>query len=146
MAKRNNDIVVEVMGGPNKWDLIFESFINGKKVEFSICFPAEYSSRRLITRQEVRILGLHKMEKAGKWIVYGILVDSFGNLKENIGISFRDCNFPISIPDGCFNIYFTGEYETHSRYGKIRLILPDADLSNKEAVILPEYLSSALQS
>jgi len=145
MAKRNNDIVVEVMGGPNKWGLIFESFINGKKVEFSICFPAEYSSRRLITRQEVRILGLHKMEKADKWIVYGILVDSFGNLKENVGISFHDCNFPISIPDG-FDIYFTGIYKTHDRYGEIRLILPDTDISNREAVILPEYLLNALQS
>lgn len=145
MAKRNNDIVVKIAGGPNKWDLIFESFINGKEVEFSICFPAEYSSRRLITHQEVRILGLYNTREADNWIVCGIFVDSFGDLKKNITASFRHCNFPVSIPDG-FKIYFTGTYKTYDRHGEIRLILPDPDVSNKEAVILPDYLLDAFQS
>ena len=145
MTKRKNDIVVKVMGGPNKWDLIFESFINGKKVEFSIYFPAEYSARRLMTKQEVNILGLHKTKTANRWIICGVFIDSFYNIERRIETSFRDCNFSISIPDG-FKIYFTGEYNVDNRYGEIKLILPDVDVSNKEAVILPDYLLNALQS
>jgi len=145
MAKRNNDIVVKVMGGPSKWGLVFESFINGKEEEFSICFPAEHSSRRVILPYKFRVLGLHEREKADNWIVYGIFTDPFGFLIDNIKAGFRDCNFPILILDDS-SIYFTGTYNTRYRVGKIRIILPDTDISNKEAVILPDYLSNALQS
>jgi len=143
MAKRNNDIVVKVMGGPSKWDLIFESFINGKEVEFSFYFPAEHSSRRVILPYKFRVLGLHEMEKVDNWIVYGIFTDPFGCLIDNIKAGFRDCNFRILIPSDS-SIYFTGTYDTQHRVGEIRIILPDIDVSNREAVILPDYLLDAL--
>jgi len=145
MAKRNNDIVVEVMGGPNKWDLVFESFINGKEVEFSICFPAEYSSRRVIIPYKFKVLGLHEMKKPDNWIVYGIFTDPFGCLIDNIKAGFRNCDFSVLIPSDS-DIYFTGTYDAQHRTGEIRIILPDTDVSNKETVILPDYLSNALQS
>jgi hypothetical protein len=59
MATRINDLKIRINSGPNRWNLVLESSINGKEVEFSVVFPVRYPSQRFFHTMRARISGLY---------------------------------------------------------------------------------------
>lgn len=151
MATRINDLKVRINGGPNRWSLIIESLINGKEVEFSVVFPARYPSQRFFYTMNARILGLyHKTDSEyplplDDWFISGRCNADFKEvIQKNLRLcDSAICEFELSFPEE-FPFFFTGIYNTQNRYGEIQFILPN--VSNATAIILPDYISKALQS
>jgi len=147
MTTKIEDVEFEIIDGPNRWNTVLESLIKKEEFPFVVSFQTKHPVTGALLEGHVQtlkfiIIGLHQAlydrEKnyPNSWFIFGVCEKGSKNIQKGLAL----VNFKVSLPD--YPIFFTGNYNTHLRRGKIRFILPN--VSNATAVILPYYISKAL--
>lgn len=149
MTTKIESVEFEIMNGPSRWDAVLGSLIRGEEFIFEVSFQTKHPVTGALLKGCVRklkfiIIGIHQElydreeNRPDSWFIFGVCKKGSQNIQKGLAL----VDFKIFLPDR--PIFFTGNYNTYIRKGKIKFILPN--LSNATAVILPNYISKALQS
>jgi len=152
MATTINDIEVKLTDGPNRWDTVLESLVNGKHFSFTATFSLmrkrDKNRRNQLHYCETikgRVLALHPnkvrfnhelehLEYLDDWFILILCTNSFKQEIQKRFLAWWEVKIDF-LKD--HHLFFAGEYDTHTRKGEGKLILPGSDI-----FFLPSHIQS----